>query len=214
MLHTSANRSRLSRSVRLTVAVVALSLLLPIAAIQAPAQDQARGSSGAPRGWYLAGSKPADYSTGVDPNSTYQGHRSAYLRAKPSATEGFGTLMQNFSAAQYTGKRVRFSAWVKSEGVTNWAGLWMRVDKGSEMVAFDNMQNRPIKGTTDWRHFQVVLDVPADATGVFFGILLERSGTVWLSDVKFEIVGTDVPITGTLPSTPAPLGPANLSFEN
>ena len=37
----------------------------------------------------------------------------------------------------------------------SWAGLWMRVDKGKDMVAFDNMQDRPIKGTTDWQRYYI-----------------------------------------------------------
>jgi len=42
---------------------------------------------------------------------------------------GFGTLMQDFRADHYQGKRVRFSAFVKTEAAQDWAGLWMRVDK-------------------------------------------------------------------------------------
>jgi hypothetical protein len=58
--------------------------------------------------------------------------------------------MQSFDAKMmqnYLGKRVRFSAAVKTEDVQSWAGLWMRVDKGSQTVEFDNMQDRPLKGT-------------------------------------------------------------------
>jgi beta-lactamase regulating signal transducer with metallopeptidase domain len=215
MLAPSVNRSRLSMRVKLTVAAVALCLLVPLAAIRVPAQDQSRESSGAPRGWVLAGAKPGNYLTGVEQKAMYQGHPSAYLKAKPGAKEGFGTLMQSFSAAQYAGKRGRFSAAVKSEDVSDWAGLWMRVDSSSVPgVAFDNMQDRPIKGTTDWQNYQVVLDVPMNATGIAFGVLLNKSGTVWLSNVKIESVGTDVPTTAK-PMLPAlPPGPTNLSFEN
>ena len=46
---------------------------------------------------------------------------------------------------------------VKSQDVVGWAGLWMRVDQGKDAVAFDNMQDRSIKGTTDWRHDDVIL---------------------------------------------------------
>lgn len=77
----------------------------------------------APRGWYLAGSKPQAYQTGVD-ETQYNGHRVAYLKAA-TATEGFGTLMQDFRADDYTGKRVRFSAMLKAESVADWAGLWI-----------------------------------------------------------------------------------------
>src|ERR1700730_12309579 len=168
----------------------------------------------APEGWYLAGSKPAEYESGLDAQALHDGHPSAYLKARKPAIDGFGTLMQDFRADQYLGKRVRLTASVKTEGVQEWAGLWMRVDKGSGTLplAFDNMQSRPIKGTTDWQTYAVVLDVPRDATGIFFGVLLTGSGNVWLNGVKFEVVGADVHPTGEIHS-PRPDRPRNLAFE-
>lgn len=167
-----------------------------------------------PKGWFLAGSKPALYESSVDNVNTYAGLPSAYLKSKsPEAQEGFGTLMQNFSADQYVGKRVRFGAFVKSEGVERWSGLWMRIDgkTGQQPLAFDNMQSRPIKGVTGWTEYEVVLDVPAGATGIFLGILLDGPGTVWMSNNKFDVVGTNVPSTDIL-TAKAP-GPTNLGFE-
>lgn len=163
-------------------------------------------AAGAPRGWLLAGNKPASYNTGVE---AVAGRPSAYLKSKEPAIEGFGTLMQMFNAEQYLGKRVRFSGSVKAEGVQSWAGLWMRVDKEKDSVAFDNMQRRPIKGTTGLQSYAVVLDVPQEATAIAFGILLAGTGAVWLNDVSFEVVGTDVPTTGV----ERPKGPTNLGFE-
>lgn len=162
-----------------------------------------------PEGWFLAGSKPTSYDSGTDGQTQYNGHPSAYLKSKVTVTDGFGTLMQDFSAEKYLGKRVRLTAFVKSENVADWAGLWMRVDKGSRSVAFDNMQDRPIKGTTEWKPYEVVLDVPQDATGIFFGVLLSKTGTVWLNNVKFEVVGSDAAVTGK----PQREEPANLDFE-
>jgi len=162
-----------------------------------------------PEGWYLAGSKPASYEAGTDEQAEYNAHPSAYLKSKEIVTDGFGTLMQNFSAEKYLGKRVRFSAFVKSEHVEDWAGLWMRVDKGSELVSLDNMQDRAIKGTTEWKAYEVVLDVPPDATGISFGVLLARTGAVWLNSVKFEMVDASIPVTGR----PSREEPTNLDFE-
>jgi hypothetical protein len=172
-------------------------------------------SATAPTGWYVAGSKPAEYNSGVDAQAMHDGHLSACLKAKNPEVDGFGTLMQDFQAERYAGKRLRFSAAVKSEGVQNWAGLWMRVDKasGGTPLAFDNMQDRPIKGTTDWQGYAVVLDVPQDATGIFFGVLLNGPGSVWMSDVKVDVVGTDVPTTGKT-NAARPKEPTNLNFED
>jgi hypothetical protein len=170
-------------------------------------------TAGVPQGWYLAGSKPAEYESGVDAQAQYNSHPSAYLKSKQAAVYGFGTLMQNFRADQYAGKRVRFTAFVKTEGVQDWAGLWMRVDKGKESVAFDNMQNRPIKGTSGWQQYSVVLDVPQNATGIFFGVLLSGTGAVWMNSVKVESVGLEVPATGSATMQNRD-HPVNLDFEN
>lgn len=164
-----------------------------------------------PTGWYIAGSNPAEYEAGVDASAAYNNHSSAYLKSKNSAVDGFGTLMQDFSSDKYAGKRIRFSANVKSEGVQSWAGLWMRVDKQSTIMAFDNMQDRPITGTKSWQNYAVVLEVSQDATGIFFGALLTGTGSLWLNSVKLEVVGSDIPTTGT-GTKKRPNEPRNLDF--
>jgi hypothetical protein len=76
----------------------------------------------------------------------------------------------------------------------------MRVDKGTGPgVAFDNMQDRPIKGTTSWLRYDVVLDVPSDADDIAFGVLLAGTGKIWLNGIEFEVVGSEVPTTGEKP---------------
>lgn len=164
-----------------------------------------------PRGWFLAGSKPTEFEAGVDGSQALQGHTSAYLKSKDTKVDGFGTLMQSINAEGYRGKKVRLSGLVKSEEVLGWAGLWMRVDQGESMVAFDNMQDRPIKGTTGWQRYDVVLDVPKDATGISFGILLAGTGEVWLNNTKFDVVEAETPVTKS-DDRKLPDKPVNLEF--
>lgn len=162
----------------------------------------------APRGWLLAGTKPASYDVEVDKEQIYQAHASAYLKSLDQHVDGFGTLMQSISAGKYLGSKIRLSGLVKPEEVMGWAGLWMRVDRGNTMVSFDNMQNRAIKGTTGWQRYDVVLDVPKDATRIAFGILLDGAGEVWLNSVKLEAVRPDAPTDvneGNLPDKPVNL---------
>jgi hypothetical protein len=148
-------------------------------------------TDGVPRGWHLAGTQPQSYTSGSDGNGT------AFLASRPdSNAAGFGTMMQSIRADEYRGKRVRFSAFVRSEDVAEWAGLWMRVDEGSSIVSFDNMQNRPIKGTTAWNTYEVVLDVSPAASTISFGALVASSGGVWVKHPSLEVVGANVPTTG------------------
>ena len=127
--------------------------------------------------------------------------------------------MQEFKADDYRGKRVRLSGYVRPKGISDWAGVWMRVDgppmPGTQMpepLAFDNMQDRPIKGTGDWRQCNVVLDVPEKAQEIAFGILLTGAGEVWMDDLKFEVVGKATPTTGGMAAVPKRKAP-KLTFE-
>lgn len=132
----------------------------------------------------------------------------AHLGARP-----FATLMQSVSSISMRGKRMRLSAFIKTEDV-EWAGLWMRVDAHEHTsIAFDNMQERPIKGTLDWHQVEVVLDADQSSLEVAFGVQLSSRGRVWADDFKFEEVGTDTLTTDMLKGEQLPPEPYNLSFE-
>jgi len=57
--------------------------------------------------------------------------------------------------------------------VADRAGLWLRVDGPLGMLALDNMQDRPLRGTTGWTQASIVLDVAHEATHLVFGGLPE-----------------------------------------
>lgn len=161
-----------------------------------------------PHGWFAAGSHPHLYAFDLDQDVLYQGKMSATIKAGEHP-EGFATLMQTFSAADYKGRRLRFSAAVCAEGVTCWGALWMRVDaKDGETVAFDNMLHRPIKGTSGWQKYEVVLDVPEQGEAISLGVFLDGPGQLWMADVAVEAVGLEVPLTVHI----YPSHPVNLSF--
>ena len=89
----------------------------------------------------------------------------------------------------------------------------MRVDgpgNHPNLLAFDNMQDRPIKGTTAWQRYEVVLDVPDSALGVYLGVLIDGPGEVWLNSNELQIVNTSIPTTGR--NSAMPDGPRNLNF--
>jgi hypothetical protein len=126
----------------------------------------------------------------------------------PNVNEGFANVGSSFSARKYAGRRLRFSAWLRSESIADWGGLWMRIDgkradgpKGATL-AFDNMQDRAIRGTTPWTRYEIVLDVPAEAQTVLFGMLKRSEGTLFMADPQIEPVGTTVPVTGGPPAEP------------
>jgi hypothetical protein len=88
----------------------------------------------------------------------------------------------------------------------------MRID-GAEgnLQGFDNMEQRPVKGTSEWVRRELVLNVPSDAFAIAIGALLVGPGQVWVDDFTLEVVGSDVPIT--VPEESLSKFPVNLNFE-
>lgn len=171
--------------------------------------------SNAPTGWIMTGESPFDYETGLDNRIVHTGNYSAYLRSKDEKARSFATLMQQIKSDQYKGERIRFSAFVKSIDVREAAGLWMRVDHSSgEVLAFDNMMNRPIIGTNEWNHFSIVLDVPVKSEVISFGIILNGPGQIWMDKLGFEIVDDSVPVTEQSTTEGLSNEPVNLNFED
>jgi hypothetical protein len=169
-------------------------------------------TAAAPPGWIIAGNAPANYVFAVDAATPVRGSKSASITAKPTATSnGFGTLMQVIAAEDYRGSRLRLSGYLRTAGADR-SQMWMRVDgPNHEVLAFDNMDSRPVTGTTGWKRYDIVLDVPQDSTDVAFGYLLVGRGEVWGAGFQLEKVGTAIPVTSRDPILPRK--PSNLDFE-
>ena len=150
-----------------------------------------------PSGWFIAGTVRAAYVAGVDPGVAMGDGPSGYLKSNRRKIDGFGTLMQEITPDNYAGGRIRVSCHLKTADVSAWAGLWVRVDRvrGRPPIAFDNMEDRALRGTTDWTECVVVLDVGAPASNIAFGVLLSGTGTVWIDRMRFEAVDDSVPVT-------------------
>ena len=170
-----------------------------------------------PTGWFVAGSTPSDYDFSRDKTTAQNGHSSALIATKPGTTPtGFGTLMQIIDAENYRGARWRMTGYLKTSDVAK-AQMWMRVDgPDRKILSFDNMDSRPVHGTTGWTRYEIVLDVPADSLDIAFGFLLiEGGGKVWGDNFSFEKVDSTVPVTSPATVAPArPKEPINTDFEN
>jgi hypothetical protein len=162
------------------------------------------------RGWVLAGSAPQDYRVGYV--ATFAPKVTARISLKPDAKgSGFGTVMQTISAEDYRGKRLRFSALLQPRDVESGAGIWFRVDSADgRVLAFDNMQSRPVLGTQTWKRYDVVVDVPDAAARLAYGVLLIGKGAIGIDDLQFDVVGKDVATTDMMA---LPKAPVNLELK-
>ena len=63
----------------------------------------------------------------------------------------------------FTGEQLELRGFLRTEDLSNFAGLWMREDDDGGPVAFDNMQARQLKGTTEWT--EILHRAPAEQSG-------------------------------------------------
>lgn len=168
-------------------------------------------------GWIITGSMPKLYSVLMDQENNYNGGKSVVIKSKAEILEAgvFCTMLQQFKAAAYIGKRVRFSGYLKTEEVKEWGGIWMRMNSTTaDILKIDNMQDRPIKETTDWTYYSIVLDVPENSAIINIGLLLNGTGKLWASGLSFEVVDKSVSTTDVDLSSGLPENPVNLTFDN
>ncbi len=146
-----------------------------------------------PEKW-TCGSASEAFIMRVDSTQAYSGNKSIYIESyEKSKLKRFGTCSKGVSVDNYLGKKIKLSGYIKSENITGWAGLWMRVDgKNNKVLSFDNMFDRSVKGTTGWTKYEIVLKVPKKATYIVFGVLLANGpGKLWFDDVTIEAISKD-----------------------
>jgi hypothetical protein len=73
------------------------------------------------------------------------------------------------------------------------------------------MENRPIRGTTGWTRYEVVLDVAPDASRIAIGTCMLGRGSVYIDDVTLDEVDRSVPTTDLV--VPESDHPLELDFE-
>lgn len=170
-----------------------------------------------PSGWFASGKSPKSYEMGIDKGKGQHVGDAATVKSIDKKIKGFGTLMQQCKPDKFLGKRIKMTGYVKSDNVKQFSCLWLRIDRGTKPVSFDNMLKRPITGTTEWKAYEIVLDVPKDATRISYGGLVKGTGQIWFDNLKFEIVDDTIKPTSTINNKESSLNtlaePTNLDFE-
>ena len=128
-----------------------------------------------PDGWNANETRPHEYRVGVDHQMVHGGKSSLFLRSLVPRPAGQIIVFQRFDARLYRGKRVRLSAFLRSEAALQRAVLGLN--------ASGKVTRVELSGTTSWKKYQLVADVPAAAEWIQLLVTLEGSGTVWVSDL-------------------------------
>ncbi len=135
-----------------------------------------------PAGW--GGSPPNTIA--VDNKVVHGGKWSVKLERHEGAPSTFSTITKGLPV-DFTGRTLVLRGFLRTEGVTGFAGLWLREDGDSGSLAFDNMQQRQLKGTTDWTEYTISLPHRKEARQIVFGALMGGTGTTWADDLQLLV---------------------------
>lgn len=140
-------------------------------------------------GWVTmqhAGEKSYEFS--LDETVAIEGRRS--LRIVNVGREPFGLVAQRLDAREVRGRRVRASAAMRLQGVAGrGASLNLRAERSGAIVAHEFMRDRRLRGDREWQRVVIEMAVPADASEVELSAVLQGTGTLWVDDVRLEVVG-------------------------
>ena len=174
-----------------------LTILISILTISGSCQTQRNNANlnldfevvqdGKPQGWYFSANP--GYSISLDTVNVQSGQYSVVIESTGEAGN-FQPVSIGLSD-NYAGQRITLSGYIKTENVTDgYAGLWMRIDP---QIAFDNMGQRGVTGTTDWKKYEITLTMnPAKTTQIVLGGLLVGKGKMWLDNLSVTIDGKDI----------------------
>lgn len=145
---------------------------------------------GIPHGWFDSAGYVSNASDRYEIRTVRRdsGGACLVLAHRDAAPGEFGSVMQRFPAAFLAGRTVRFEGELRTDAVQGWAGLWIRAD-GAETpnLIFDNMQRRGPRGTREWAHYAMDVNLPHETRWLNIGIVLAGAGAVWADDLRLRV---------------------------
>jgi hypothetical protein len=119
--------------------------------------------------------------------------------SKSTGNGRFGSLFMEIPVP-LNGNTLKLTGYIKSQDVANgFAGLWIRVQGEDEKVVdFDNMQNRGITGSSDWKEYSIEVSYdPKISSKIYIGSFLAGDGKIWIDNLHLFVDGKpieDVPL--------------------
>jgi erythromycin esterase len=143
--------------------------------------------------WYELSSWRWPYENRLDTSGGQSGQQSFRVRYTSQApwapAAGYGGMYRVFPMNEVAGKHLKLSGYIRTEAVSLYAGFWIQVNNQDGSVAFVDMSEQWVTGTTPWTRYEVELDVPATARDGYFGFEFPGTGTAWFDNLSLEIDG-------------------------
>lgn len=137
-------------------------------------------------------------------SAVVHGGRYAGRIARTPESPGQASAFTTSIPVTFPGDTVELRGWLRTEEVTGFAGLWLRVDGRGGVLEFDNMSQRELRGSTEWTRYSIRLGLGSDARRLVFGGILAGHGAIWIDDLEILVDGGPLVEAPVLVREPAP----------
>ncbi|MBM3724747.1 MAG: hypothetical protein FJW40_04905 [Acidobacteria bacterium] len=121
--------------------------------------------------------------------------RSGKLSARMERTgssPGEGSFISLSVPLDFAARQIEWRGWLKTEGVTRAAAIWMRLDGETPSLAFVSTEGAAFRFNNDWREFRISLPRQFEAKRVTLGVFLLGTGKMWADDLSLWADGKPV----------------------
>lgn len=158
-----------------------------------------------PRGWNF--NPPGTIA--IDGNVVHGGRWSVRLARTATSPQMFSSLVTGIPV-EFAGTTLELRGYLRSENVSGFMALYMGQDGDGANLGFTSMEPQQIKGTNDWKEYVITVPLHRDARQLYFGAVLNGTGTLWADDLRLLVDGKPV---WTAPRVERPKTPLDLDHQ-
>ncbi|MCU1236599.1 MAG: peptidase, partial [Candidatus Solibacter sp.] len=148
---------------------------------------EAAPTGNAPTGW---GGGNATVS--IDDQIVHGGQRAVRIERRAGAAGAFGGITKMIPI-DFAGTSIELRGFLRSEDVSEYVGMWMRVDGADHgSLGFATTQGLQIKGTTEWKSYSIRVPVHKEGRELYFGVFVAGTGEAWADDLELLVDGKPV----------------------
>ncbi len=167
-----------------------------------------------PKAWTKSGTWAGSYNMEVKANEGINNSKALVLESVGKDIYGAGAAIQTINACNYLGKRVKLSAYIKTENVKDFACLVFCPQNKLEDFwnnSFNNNEDKKtyLQGNHGFKKIESYLNVDDYAGNLVIGAMIKGEGKIWIDHIYLEIIEN-------LPEPPQPLFKElqNIDFED
>ncbi|KAA3633968.1 MAG: peptidase S41 [Bacteroidetes bacterium] len=130
------------------------------------------------------------YVAKIDSTEFTEGKYSLTMLPNEGENQTFGACAYIIPAS-YEGSTIELRGYLKTKDISfdGLAGLWLRLDGEKGVYGFDNMGDRRILGTNDWKEYSIKLPLEDEVTKIMVGGMMAGQGQIWIDDLRLFIDG-------------------------